>query len=74
MITYKDFFGALRGIESTESSCGKFINLTLYTPTKHTNGSAIQIPKEVYYQFIDEEFLKLLNSKEKENEQEVSTS
>ena len=68
MITYKDYFGVLRAIESTESHCGKYMNLTTHTPTKHTNGSTVVIPKEVYYQFIDEEFLKLLNSKEKENE------
>lgn len=52
MIEWIDSFGIKRAIEFTESHCGKYINLTLYAPTKHTSGSTVQIPKDVFNELV----------------------
>jgi len=43
MIEFKDSFGFERGIDFNLSMCGKYINLTIYTPSKSNYGNTLQI-------------------------------
>lgn len=53
MIEWIDRFGIKRAIEFTETDCGKWVNLTLYAPTKHTSGSTVQISKDVFNELVN---------------------
>lgn len=52
MIQFKDNFGIERGIDFNLSFCGKFVNLTLYAPSKRSFGSALQLPKAAFSELV----------------------
>lgn len=52
MIQFKDNFGIERGIDFNLSFCGKFVNLTLYAPSKGSFGSALQLPKAAFSELV----------------------
>jgi len=52
MIEFQDNFGINRAIDFNLSFCGKFINMTLYAPSKGSYGNALQIPMWAFNKLI----------------------
>lgn len=52
MIEFKDSFGVERGVDFNLSFCGKFVNLTLYAPSKGNFGNTLQLPKTAFYELV----------------------
>lgn len=54
MIEFKDSFGFERGIDFNLSMCGKFVNLTIYTPSKSNYGNTLQINIAAFRRLVDD--------------------
>ena len=52
MIEFKDSFGIERAIDINVSFCGKYINITTYTPLKTNSGNTFQMPLNAFDNFV----------------------
>ena len=51
MIKFIDYFGVKRGISFGAN--GKYITLTIYSPTKYDKGDSWTIPRDLLQELID---------------------
>lgn len=54
MIEFKDSFGFERGIDFNLSMYGKFVNMTIYTPSKSNYGNTLQINIAAFRRLVED--------------------